>query len=117
MTDQVAIQDHAIWFKHLPGRVLLDSLGQLPPEGEVMVEVDGVAGLWRRMKRGKDGRLPDAIIPVGPMKDVWNAWYRTRRGAVVPFRLLSRADDYLAAAAPLFSEWNSPEDEEAFRDL
>ncbi len=117
MSAQVSIQDHAIWFKHLPGRDLLDRLGELPPEGEVMVEVDGVAGVWRRMKRGKDGRLPDAIIPVGPMKDIWNKWFRTRRGDVVPLRLLNRADDYLASSSLLFSEWNSPEDEEAFRDL
>jgi hypothetical protein len=117
MESHTAIQDHAIWFKHLPGRDILGRLGELPPEGEVMVEIDGVAGVWRRMKRGKDGRLPDAIIPVGPMKDIWNQWYRHRRGEIVPVRLLDPADDFLAATSPLFSEWNSPEDEAAFRDL
>ena len=117
MESHTTIQDHAIWFKHLPGRDLLDRLGDLPPEGEVMVEIDGVTGVWRRMKRGKDGRLPDAIIPTGVMKDVWNDWFRTRRGDVVPVRLLNRTDDYLAATAPLFSEWNSAEDDAAFRDL
>jgi hypothetical protein len=76
-----------------------------------------VAGRWRRMKRGKDGRLPDAVIPVGPMKTIWNDWFRNRRGDTVTLRILPIADDWLAAAAPLFSEWNSAEDDEAFRDL
>ena len=117
MPDALRIEDHAIWFKHVPSRSLLDRLSALQPEAEISVDVDGVTGRWRRMKRGRDGRLPDAIIPVGPMKAVWNQWYRTRRGAEVTVRLTELADDYLAASAPLFSEWNSPEDDEAFRDL
>jgi hypothetical protein len=51
------------------------------------------------------------------MKDIWNRWYRDRRGEVVQVRLLNRADDYLAATSRLFSEWDSAEDDEAFRDL
>jgi hypothetical protein len=117
MDNRIHIQDHAIWFKHLPGREVQERLAQLPPEGEVSLEVDGVSGRWRRMKRGKDGRLPDAVIPVGHMKSVWNDWFRTRRGDTVTFRVLTTADDWLAKVTPLFSEWNSAEDEEAFRDL
>ena len=117
MDSLVSIQDHAIWFKHLPGREMKERLEQLPPEGEVKVEIDGVTGNWRRMKRGTDGRLPDAIIPVGHMKTVWNDWFRTRRGDTVTLRVLTTADDWLDGVAPLFSEWNSAEDDEAFRDL
>lgn len=117
MESQIRINDVAIWFKHLPSRSVADRLSRLPAEGETTVEIDGVTGRWRRMKLGVDGRLPDAIIPVGPMKTVWSEWYRTRRGETVTLRVVDSADDWLAATAPLFSEWNSPEDDEAFRDL
>ena len=117
MDSRISIQDHAIWFKHLPGRDMQERLGQLPPEGEVRMEIDGVTGHWRRMKRGTDGRLPDAIIPIGHMKTVWNDWFRTRRGDTVTLRVLTTADDWLVGVAPLFSEWNSAEDDAAFRDL
>ena len=117
MENAVAVADIAIWFKHLPTQGLRDRLANLEPEGEVTLEVDEVQGRWRRMKRGVDGRLPDAIIPIGPMKDIWGQWYRTRKGALVSVRIVSTADDYLAAQTRLFSEWASAEDEEAFRDL
>jgi len=51
------------------------------------------------------------------MKAVWNEWFRTRKGEAIELREAVLADDYLAAGSALFSEWNSPEDEEAFRDL
>ena len=115
--NRIRIEDHAIWFKHLPSRETLERLSALEPEAEVTVEIDGVTGKWQRMKRGVDGRLTDGIRPVGEMKAIWNDWFRNRKGDKVTLRVLTTADDYLAASAPLFSEWNSPEDDEAFRDL
>jgi hypothetical protein len=117
MENAVPISDHAVWFKHLHNRHLRQRLATLEPEAEITLEADSVTGRWRRMKRGVDGRLPDAIIPVGPMKEVWNKWFRTRRGDLVVLRIVTTADDYLTAQTPLFSEWASPEDDEAFDDL
>ena len=117
MENSVAISDHAIWFKHLPNAQLRGRLADLEAEAEITLEADHIAGRWRRMKRGVDGRLPDAIIPVGPMKTVWNKWFATRRGELVTLRIVPVADDYLLAQSKLFSEWSSPEDDEAFRDL
>lgn len=117
MENAVSISDHAVWFKHLSNQHLRQRLAGLEPEAEITLEADAVTGRWRRMKRGVDGRLPDAIIPVGPMKDVWNKWFRTRRGESVVLRIVTTADDYLTAQTPLFSEWASPEDDEAFDDL
>ena len=51
------------------------------------------------------------------MKGIWNNWFKTRKGDRIYLRVVEPADDYLAAASALFSEWNSPEDEAAFRDL
>jgi hypothetical protein len=117
MKNHIRIEDHAIWFKHLPSRDIRDRLSALEPEAEVTVEVDGVTGKWQRMKRGVDGRLTDAIRPVGEMKAVWNDWFRNRKGDKVTLRVLTTADDFLAGLTPVFSEWTSTEDEEAFRDL
>lgn len=117
MDNTVLISDHAVWFKHVQNQHLRKRLAGLEPEAEVMLEADSVTGRWRRMKRGVDGRLPEAIIPIGPMKDVWNNWFRNRRGDTVVLRIVTTADDYLTAQTPLFSEWASPEDDKAFDDL
>lgn len=117
MENAVTVSDHAIWFKHLPNRALQNRLAELEPEAEITLEADGVTGRWRRMKRGVDGRLPDAIIPIGPMKVIWNDWFRTRRSALVTLKIVTTADDYLTAQTVLFSEWASPEDDAAFDDL
>lgn len=113
----VPIEDHAIWFKHVRSRTLLERLTKLRDEEEINLEISGVVGRWKRMRTGKDGRRTDAIKPEGAMKSVWNDWFRTRKGEVVTLREAVLADDYLALGSKLFSEWNSPEDEAAFRDL
>lgn len=68
------------------------------------------------MKDGKDGRPTEGIRPIDRMKDVWTKMQRDR-GRVVEIRQVLSADSYLAALSDTLDEWNSPEDEEAFRDL
>ena len=114
---RVVISDVAVWFKHIEETPVLMHLEALEPEEEVTLVADDIVGRWRRMKTGKDGRPVNAIRPVGPMKETWNTWFRQRRGDVITLRLADPADDLLAASAALFSEWASPEDEAAFRDL
>jgi hypothetical protein len=116
-SHQLEISDVAIWFPHVHAPVLAKRLYALQPEEEVTLEADGVIGKWRRMKTGKDGREVVGIKPVGAMKAVWGDWFKNRKGERIEVREVTIADDYLAAATPLFSEWASPEDEEAFRDL
>ena len=117
MEAHLEITDVAIWFKHAQGTDLLKPLEALEPESEIELEADGVKGRWKRMKTGVDGRKVNGIVPVGPMKSIWNEWFKTRKGDRIYLRVVEPADDYLAAASVLFSEWNSPEDDEAFRDL
>jgi hypothetical protein len=50
------------------------------------------------------------------MKLVWKQ-FQARRKEVVEIREVKTADSYLAALSDTLSEWNSPADEEAFRDL
>lgn len=116
-STRLEISDVAIWFKHVHAPSLAKRLYGLQPEEEVTLEADGVVGRWQRMKTGKDGREVVGIRPVGAMKSVWGNWFKNRKGELIDVREVAVADDYLAATAPLFSEWASPEDEEAFRDL
>jgi hypothetical protein len=50
------------------------------------------------------------------MKEVWKG-LQARRGELVEVREVKTADAYLATLSSTMTEWNSPEDEEAFRDL
>ena len=117
MQAEVKITDHVIWFKHLHPSHLAKRLEALEPGSEVILEVGNIVGQWERMSNGSDGRKTNAIKPVEPMKAIWNQWFSSRRGQKVILREVNPADDYLGAAVPLFSEWNSPEDEEAFCDM
>jgi hypothetical protein len=115
--ERLEIADVAIWFKHVHAKDLLEKLHSLEPEGEILLSVDQVIGRWCRMKTGKDGRPVHAIRPVGPMRLVWNDWYKSRKGERVEVQAVSLADDFLSATASLMSEWSSDDDESAFHDL
>jgi len=113
----VEIRDDAVWAKQIEGsKALKDRIVTLAPGDIVELEVDGIVGKWERMRNGKDGRPTMGIKPVGPMREIWKQW-QSRRGEIVEVREVHKADSYLAALSGTLSEWNSPEDEEAFRDL
>lgn len=114
---KVKIADNSIWLKHIEQDVSLrERLSALKPGELVDLEVAGVVGRWEKMKTGKDGRPTEAIKPIESMKDVWTRMQR-ERGRVVEVRQVLSADSYLAALGATLDEWNSLEDEEAFRDL
>lgn len=115
---QIKIRDSNIWAKHIEDDPQLkNKLLKLAPGQTIDLEVGGVAGRWARANNGKDGRVTEAIKPVGTMKEVWKRFYSTRKDMFVTIRETQLADSYLAAVGDLMTEWNSPEDEEAFRDL
>lgn len=116
--ETVMISDHLIWFSHITDNVLRDHLDALKPREVINLEADGVVGRWLRMENGKDGRPTPGIKPEGPMKTIWNEWFRTRKGERIELRPVQLADDFLKAGGKTFStEWESPEDEKAFADL
>jgi hypothetical protein len=111
------ICDDAIWATQIEGSKALTQKILSLAQGEVVeLEIDGIVGRWEKMRDGKDGRPTSGIKPIGPMKEIWKR-FQSRRGAVVEVREVRTADAYLAALSDIMSEWNSPEDEEAFRDL
>ncbi len=111
------ITDDAIWLKHIEGDPRLQDRIRTLKSGDMLdLEVDGIVGKWQRMKDGRDGRPTYGIKPVSAMKDVW-ARLRRQSGRIVELREVVAADSYLAALAPTLNEWDSPEDELAYRDL
>lgn len=113
----VAIRDDTMWAKHIEGgKALKERILSLALGDVIDLEVDGVVGSWEKTRVGKDGRQQQSIKPIGNMKAVWKR-LQSRRGEVVAVREVRTADAYLAALNDTLSEWDSPEDEEAFRDL
>jgi hypothetical protein len=117
MSTHIPIEDVAIWFKHIRDPKLRRRLSDLREDDVIHMETDGVVGRWRRMRQGKNPKPTEAIKPDGSMKQIWQEWFRTRKGERIEIREVTLADDFLAEGSLLFSEWNSAEDEEAFRDL
>lgn len=114
----VRLNDDAIWVRGIEGDATLrEHLLALSPGETTELEVDGIVGTWERMRDGRDGRPTKGIRPVGPMRQAWKAM-QSRRGELLPVRRVARVDPYLALVqSTLEEEWNSPEDDEAFRDL
>ncbi len=112
MENSICIEDHTIWFK-MHDASLRERLQRPPRDDETINPRDGRRRRAVAMYRQRRWRT-DAIKPDGEMKKVWNDCFRTRKGETIELREAVLADDYLAAGSALFSEWNSPEDEEAF---
>ena len=111
------ITDDTLWAKHIDGdNALRTRIVNLPAGAIIDLEVDGIVGNWEKAKTGKDGRPTAAIKPVGPMREIWRR-FQARRGEIVVIRETRTADNYLKALSGTLSEWASPEDEDAFRDL
>lgn len=113
----VKIEDDLLWATKIEGdKALREHIVKLPPGGLIDLEVDGIVGHWQKANVGKDGRPTQAIKPVGPMREIWKQFQR-RRGEMIIVRETRTADSYLKALNDTLSEWDSPEDQEAFRDL
>lgn len=113
----VKITDNSIWAKQIEGaEALKNRILSLSPGELIELEIKGIVGQWEKMRDGKDGRATKGLKPVGPMKEVWKR-FQAQRGKLVQVREVRTADAYLEALSETLSEWNSPEDQEAFRDL
>jgi hypothetical protein len=113
----VQIKDDLLWVKQIEGdNELKERITRLPAGQTIDLEIDGVVGHWEKAKTGRDGRQTAAVKPLGPMREIWKR-FQARRGEIVPIRETRTADSYLAALTGVMTEWNSPADDEAFRDL
>jgi hypothetical protein len=111
------IRDDLLWAKQIEGdHELRHRIISLPAGAMIDLEVDGIVGHWEKAKAGKDGRMTQAVKPIGPMREIWKK-FQARRGEIVSIRESRAADSYLRALRDTLCEWDSPDDEEAFRDL
>jgi len=116
----VRLNDDAIWASRIEGDdVLRAKILALAPGEPIELEVDGKVGTWVKMRDGRDGRPTSGLRPVGPMRDVWKSMQH-RRGEALAIRRVKLDDglDYLRMMQQnLAEEWDTPEDDEAYRDL
>jgi hypothetical protein len=113
----VDIRDDAIWVRNIEGDAALqERIRRLAPGETMELEVDGVVGRWERMRDGRDGRPTLGIKPISDMRKVWSKW-RQQAGRMVEIREVVSARSYLEAVQATLADWNSPEDERAYRDL
>lgn len=89
---QAVVSDFVIWTKHIHGDARLAArIAELKAGETVELQVDGVAGPWRKMDNGKDGRPTPGIRPIGRMQAFWRELYGSRRGDVVTVELAEGA--------------------------
>lgn len=85
---EAIVKDVVLWTKHIHGDTALRAAVEGLREGdEVNLIVDGVAGYWRKMSDGKDGRPTLGLRPVGQMQTLWKELYDSRRGEAVSVAL------------------------------
>jgi len=111
------IRDNAIWVKSIEGNeALRRRLVDLPGGAAIDLVVDGRIGRWEKMRDGRDGRRTDGIKPIGPMRETWTA-LQAERGRIVEINEVDPDEPYYAALGATLTEWDTPEDDEAYRGL
>jgi hypothetical protein len=79
----VEIRDNVLWAKHIHGdNALSDKIVDLKESDTISLEIDGIKGVWVKMKDGKDGRPTPGIKAIGTAKAFWTGIQR-KRGEIV----------------------------------
>jgi hypothetical protein len=116
----MVIRDNAVWAKHIQGDPeLVRRILSLPASAPITLVIDETPVRFRKMRDGADGRPTPGLRPDASCKAFWDAM-QERRGETVTIgldRQVRTVDPYLSSLEPLLSEWNSPEDAEAYDGL
>jgi hypothetical protein len=116
----VTICNHSIWLKHIENAPqIVTKIESLAPNAPITLQIEDKPVIFRKMRDGADGRPTRGIRPDESFKNYWNQLFQRRSGEKVEIKLNEApiADSYLAAISSLLSEWDSPEDNEAYNDL
>jgi hypothetical protein len=109
--------DDAIWLKTVTAdQATVTYLRELPPGGRIRLAIEGTAGDWEKMADGRDGRPTFGLKPIGRTREYWKT-LRGRRGKLLDFKVLDPRDALICDIETALAEWDSKEDEVAFRDL
>ena len=117
---RMMIRDNAIWAAHIhDGPEIVNRIRALPEDRPIKLVLDGKPVLFLKMRNGRDGRPTQGLKPAPDFKPYWDAMQQ-RRGEVVEVRLdgtVPIIDPYLASISGLLTEWNTPEDGQAYDGL
>ncbi len=79
----VEVRDHALWVKDIHGNKSLQERIRAMKEGELIeLKVNGVRGMWERMKDSGDAHAMPAITALGEARSKWHALRSERRGGI-----------------------------------
>ena len=85
----VTVEDVCLWTKHIDGnQALSESLRVLEDNQLVVLNVDGVKSVWRKMAQGKNPKPTDGLKPACDLCSRW--WqdiYHSRKGDKVTIAL------------------------------
>jgi len=86
-TGFVEIRDYVIWIAHIhSNQIVKNTLHDLHEGQLIELCVDGVDGVWKKMKDGEDGRETPGIKPIGVARKHWHE-LRSRRYQVVTLQM------------------------------
>jgi hypothetical protein len=109
--------DDSIWLKTVTADPATETfLRELPAGSRIRLTIEGTAGDWEKMADGRDGRPTLGLKPVGRTREYWKS-LKTKRGKLLDFKVLDPRDALMSDIETSLSEWDSKEDEAAFRDL
>ncbi len=79
----VEVRDHALWVKHIHGNKSLQDRIRAMQEGELIeLKVNGVRGMWERMKDSGDGGAMPGIKASGEARSKWHELRSERQGGI-----------------------------------
>jgi hypothetical protein len=117
---RLTIRDDVVWARHIEGEPeITRRILAMPANAPIDLVVDGRPVRFLKMRDGRDGRPTPGLRPDPAFKQFWDSM-QARRGEVVDVRLegiVPLVDPYLASISTLLTEWDSPEDAEAFDGL
>ncbi len=79
----VEVRDHALCVKHIHGNKSLQDRIRAMQEGELIeLKVNGVRGMWERMKDSGDGGAMPGIKALGEARSRWHELRSERQGGI-----------------------------------
>jgi hypothetical protein len=77
-----------MWTKHIHGQPkLARQLEQLAQGQTIRLRINGVSGVWEKMRNRPDGSPTPGLRPVGEVAEFWRNLFEKRRGELVELAL------------------------------
>ncbi len=79
----VEVRDYALWVKDIHGNKSLQERIRVMQEGELIeLKVNGVRGMWERMKDSGDAHATPGIKALGEASSKWHALRSEKQGGI-----------------------------------